>query len=189
MYSLAIRNITGRAARAAVTTPRYASARLYSSFSTMHDNDAETLDAEKARNLTGSQHKTSTPIREAPGWNEHLASESEAHVKADRSTLGPQDLQRTTVDYLQARHNPEERPSSREALYTHDEVSGPLGDARVGEFEGVVGAADVDLEYEQTDVEVDPSGAMRQRTIHEEETVHNGPTPSEEAVKADRKEN
>ena len=47
----------------------------------MHDNDPVTLEAEKQRNLANKQHATSTPISEAPGWNEHLASSSEAHVK------------------------------------------------------------------------------------------------------------
>ena len=65
----------------------------------MHDNDPEvrllatthpdllqnlllqTLEREKRRNLNGNQHKTSTPIDDAPGWNEDLATASEAHVK------------------------------------------------------------------------------------------------------------
>ena len=40
------------------------------------------LEKEKQRNLSKQQHKTSTPIPDAPGWNEHLASASEASVKA-----------------------------------------------------------------------------------------------------------
>lgn len=67
----------------------------------MHDNDPEVspwpptdnsqpertyplqlLEREKHRNLTQSQHKTSTPHKkDAPGWNEYLASASEANVK------------------------------------------------------------------------------------------------------------
>lgn len=49
--------------------------------STIHNNDPDTLELEKQRNLARKQHLTSTPISEAPGWNEHLASSSEAHVK------------------------------------------------------------------------------------------------------------
>lgn len=66
--------------------------------STMHDNDPEVgvlccvrcadqlmkkqiLELEKNRNLRGIQHKTSTPHAHAPGWNEHLASASEASIK------------------------------------------------------------------------------------------------------------
>lgn len=36
---------------------------------------------EKQRNLSNKQHRTSTPLSNAPGWNEHLASASEASVK------------------------------------------------------------------------------------------------------------
>ena len=41
----------------------------------------QVLEQEKRRNLSKQQHKTSTPIDEAPGWNENLASASEAAVK------------------------------------------------------------------------------------------------------------
>lgn len=39
------------------------------------------LETEKVRNLTGTQYKTSTPLKHAPGWNEYLATASEASVK------------------------------------------------------------------------------------------------------------
>ncbi|KAJ7867021.1 hypothetical protein B0H14DRAFT_2218986, partial [Mycena olivaceomarginata] len=70
------------------------------SFSTMHDNDPETLEREKHRNLKGEQHKTSntTPHDHAPGWNEPLASASEASVKADQAKGSPSDLQKKTVE-------------------------------------------------------------------------------------------
>ena len=43
------------------------------------------LEEEKRRNLRGEQHKTSTPHpKHAPGWNESLASASEAYVKVCR---------------------------------------------------------------------------------------------------------
>ena len=48
----------------------------------MHDNDPEILELEKKRNLSKQQHKTSTPHAHAPGWNEYLASASEASIKA-----------------------------------------------------------------------------------------------------------
>ncbi|KIK34636.1 hypothetical protein CY34DRAFT_812794, partial [Suillus luteus UH-Slu-Lm8-n1] len=44
------------------------------------------LERGKRRNLSGTQHETSTPIDDAPGWNEDLASASEAHVKVPSST-------------------------------------------------------------------------------------------------------
>lgn len=169
---------------------RYASARRYTS--TMHDNDPETLEREKRRNLSGIQHKTSTPIDDAPGWNEDLASTSEAHVKADRSTVTIHDLQQKTVDYVNARHQPDEpeQIDHREATYLKDEVIGPLGNARVGEFEGVVGAGDLGIDQEGNDTE---SGGrtVKRHVVYEEitEVVREPcPTESEADVKADRGE-
>lgn len=54
--------------------------------STIHDNDPETLEMEKQRNLKGEQDHTSAPHKQAPGWNEHLASTSEAFIKVRSST-------------------------------------------------------------------------------------------------------
>ncbi|KAJ7274329.1 hypothetical protein B0H12DRAFT_1088162 [Mycena haematopus] len=93
----------------------------------MHDNDPEILETEKIRNLAGTQYKTSTPHKHAPGWNEHLASASEASVKADKDTGSPGDLQKTTVEYIQARHSPDE------ATYLRDQVDGPLSSAQSDE--------------------------------------------------------
>ncbi|KAF8239748.1 hypothetical protein L208DRAFT_1236331, partial [Tricholoma matsutake] len=99
--------------------------------STMHDNDPDTLDMEKQRNLSNKQHRTSTPLSNAPGWNEHLASASEASVKADRSTFGtPAELQAQTVEYVRARYSPDDRMEPTTAYYSRDEVSGPLSTAR-----------------------------------------------------------
>ena len=53
--------------------------------STVHDNDPDTLEREKQRNLAQKQHLTSTPVSEAPGWNESLATSSEANVKVGRA--------------------------------------------------------------------------------------------------------
>jgi hypothetical protein len=50
-------------------------------FSTMSDNDPLVLETEKRRNLQNVQHKTSTPHEHAPGWNEDLATVSEAVLK------------------------------------------------------------------------------------------------------------
>jgi len=90
----------------------------------MHDNDPVTLETEKNRNLAGTQYKTSTPHKHAPGWNEHLASASEASLKADKDTGAPADLQKTTVEYIQSRHSPDE------AYYLRDQVDGPLSSAK-----------------------------------------------------------
>ena len=57
--------------------------------STIHDNDPHTLELEKQRNLANKQHATSTPISEARGWNEFLATTSEAYVKVGRTYQSP----------------------------------------------------------------------------------------------------
>ena len=41
------------------------------------------LELERRRNLSKAQHQTSTPLSHAPGWNETLATESEAFVKVN----------------------------------------------------------------------------------------------------------
>ncbi|EGO24275.1 hypothetical protein SERLADRAFT_467312 [Serpula lacrymans var. lacrymans S7.9] len=164
MYAiLAARNATKAVYRVSTVikpSSRLTSTRHYSS--TMHDNDAELLDREKSRNLNKNQHKTSTPIEDAPGWNEGLASASEAHVKADRSEIPMHDLQRRTVNYIQSRHAPDERLDQREAFYARDEITGPLRTASVGEFE-------VDMEG----TEVDPDGRSVRRVVREEKTELN----------------
>ncbi|KAJ7453100.1 hypothetical protein FB451DRAFT_1100384 [Mycena latifolia] len=99
--------------------------------STRHDNDPEVLEREKQRNLSNSQHKTSTPHEHAPGWNEHLASDSEATVKADRSDhSSPEQLQDATVDYTHSRHHGDEQPHSEDGK---EHMEGPLSSAGPGE--------------------------------------------------------
>ncbi|KAJ6576550.1 hypothetical protein DFH09DRAFT_1078139 [Mycena vulgaris] len=158
MYSLiasrsALKNVAG-AARALPTAARHTS--------TMHDNDPEVLGTEKDRNLAGTQYKTSTPHKHAPGWNEHLASASEASVKADQSTGSLGDLQKTTVEYIQSRHSPDE------ATYLRDEVNGPLSSALSDESHPQV---------------------LVRKTVHEETTevlADKKTTASEDVVKAER---
>ncbi|KAJ3555749.1 hypothetical protein NM688_g2400 [Phlebia brevispora] len=93
--------------------------------------DQHTLEKEKQRNLKKEQHKTSTPIRNAPGWNEYLASASEAAIKADRSDFTPEEMASETLKHVKSRHenNNEERVDAYEASYERDETTGPLGDA------------------------------------------------------------
>ncbi|KAK7050909.1 hypothetical protein VNI00_005021 [Paramarasmius palmivorus] len=135
----------------------------------MHDNDPLTLETEKQRNLNRQQHKTSTPHHEhAPGWNEPLATASEASVKADRSASRPEEMQNKTVDYILSRHNPDDRAQSTQSTLLKDAVEGPLSSA-----EG----------HEEAETLV-------KKTVHEEttEVIKKNPTPSEESVKADRGE-
>ncbi|CCL98781.1 uncharacterized protein FIBRA_00786 [Fibroporia radiculosa] len=121
--------------------------RFYSSAT--HANDPLVLETEKHRNLSKNQHKTSTTIDNAPGWNEYLASDSEANVKADRSTHDFDGLQQSTVKHIRNRHHTNDSPLSDpreqatntnrmddsevvEAVYERDEVSGPLSGAASG---------------------------------------------------------
>ncbi|KAJ7706846.1 hypothetical protein B0H17DRAFT_1001264 [Mycena rosella] len=98
--------------------------------STRHDNDPEVLEREKQRNLSKSQHKTSTPHEHAPGWNEHLASDSEASVKADRSHHAPSEkLQSDTVNYVHSRHQDDGTHSQD----SKERMDGPLSSAEPGE--------------------------------------------------------
>ncbi|KAK1924789.1 hypothetical protein DB88DRAFT_486874 [Papiliotrema laurentii] len=99
---------------------------LNSTTSSIHDNDPNRLAKEKARNLSGEQDSSAPHKEHAPGWNEHLASESEANVKADQA--GPRgkpgrDLQEQTIKQTHEHHHTEaghkgaeahvEKPASR----------------------------------------------------------------------------
>ncbi|KAF7374831.1 hypothetical protein MSAN_00369100 [Mycena sanguinolenta] len=147
-----LRNVANAARPAAPT-------RFTRLSSTMHDNDPIILETEKLRNLAGTQYKTSTPHKHAPGWNEHLASASEASVKADKDTDSPSDLQKTTVEYIQSRHSPDE------ATYARDQVDGPLSGAQSDEV-----LVRKTIHEERT--EIFPDGSKR--------------TASEDVVKAER---
>ncbi|KAI0001450.1 hypothetical protein BJV74DRAFT_69250 [Russula compacta] len=92
----------------------------------MHDNDPEVLEREKRRNLSRQPYQTSSPLDHSPGWNEHLASASEAHVKADQDVSSLHDLASRTVAHLKAKGAPEESATARS---DRDEVSGPLKSA------------------------------------------------------------
>ncbi|KAG8713285.1 hypothetical protein FRC11_012694 [Ceratobasidium sp. 423] len=70
MFTRAIRPSANAARRVVVPAPRYTSQLT---------NDPEVLEREKQKNLRGEQHSTHT---NAPGWNELLASDSEANIKA-----------------------------------------------------------------------------------------------------------
>lgn len=163
--STATRTTARTALRAAAT--RSGATVRYSS--TMHDNDPKTLEREKQRNLAGKQHQSaSTPHQDshAPGWNEHLASASEASVKADKSPEGSAaDLQRKTVEGIKKRHMHDDSSEPTTASFSRDSVEGPLSD----------------------------SGGSKEfvkKTVHEETTEvlkdKLRPTSSEESVKADR---
>ncbi|OBZ72135.1 hypothetical protein A0H81_07656 [Grifola frondosa] len=130
----ALKRVALARAPAAAFSPRFYS-------STMHDNDPT---QNPAQNLP--------PIEDAPGWNQYLASASEANVKADRANVSLADLQASTVKHVKERHHSEasNEPGvdtehmdngntieSQEAVYERDEISGPLagaGSTSGGEF-------------------------------------------------------
>lgn len=88
----------------------------------------QTLEQEKKRNLDKTAHKTSHMHDHAPGWNEHLASASEAHVKADKSdNSDPNTLVSKTIEHVKKRHHADDNTVGVEAEYEREEVSGPLG--------------------------------------------------------------
>ncbi|WWC85395.1 uncharacterized protein L201_000258 [Kwoniella dendrophila CBS 6074] len=79
------------------------SARVWSKgyASSVHGNDPKIIEEEKQRNLSGNQDSSAPHKEHAPGWNEHLASDSEAAVKADQATKPGKpgkDLQDATVE-------------------------------------------------------------------------------------------
>ncbi|KAF8501665.1 hypothetical protein F5888DRAFT_1608816, partial [Russula emetica] len=112
--------------------------------STMHENDPEVLEREKRRNLTRQPYQTSSPLDHSPGWNEHLASTSEAHVKADQDRSSPHDLAARTVAHLKAKVSAEDGPESSTTRFDLDEVSGPLKSAQ-----GTDGVVDIDDTYDE----------------------------------------
>jgi len=111
------------------------------STSTMHDNDPEVLEREKRRNLARHPYQTSSPLDHSPGWNETLATASEANVKADQDASSPGDLASRTVAHLKAKDAPEE---SAAVTDDPDEVSGPLRSAH-----GTADVVDLDDSYEE----------------------------------------
>ncbi|WVO12764.1 hypothetical protein L204_100372 [Cryptococcus depauperatus] len=91
------------------------------SMATRHGNDPDVLAKEKARNLSGTQDSSSPHKEHAPGWNEHLASDAEANIKADQA--GPEgkpskELQDATVNHVNKHHRP--HPTSSEELIKAD---------------------------------------------------------------------
>jgi len=138
------RNGTHSLTLPAVTTT-FAHPRLPNrAYSTMHENDPEVLEREKRRNLTRQPYQTSSPLDHSPGWNEHLASTSEAIVKADQDNSSPHDLAARTVAHLKAKVSAEETPTSSTARFDLDEVSGPLKSAP-----GTDGVVDIDDAYDE----------------------------------------
>jgi hypothetical protein len=54
------------------------------------------------------ENKPSETMENAPGWNEMLASESEAHVKADKEDLTDvtvEELQTRTIKHVKEKHH------------------------------------------------------------------------------------
>jgi len=141
MFSLTIRASSRQLIAHQANPALAASSNRLNSFrylSSVHENDPELLEREKQRNLSGTQHHTSTPHDHAPGWNEHLASASEANVMADKSTNSLEEMTEKTVKYVQSRHHADDTIASRQSAQNRDSVEGPLGTAKGEEHEGYV---------------------------------------------------
>ncbi|EJU04965.1 hypothetical protein DACRYDRAFT_20538 [Dacryopinax primogenitus] len=103
MFALVVRNVP-RVSRRAVAPLAALPGRYYTGGGNVHGNDPHVIEKELNRNKTkhGEMHE-SAPHNHAPGWNELLASESEADIKADKAEGTPAELQRSTVDFLKAK--------------------------------------------------------------------------------------
>ena len=101
------------------------------------------MEREKRRNLSGQQFGHSDPVKHAPGWNESLASSSEARIKADQDESSPSELAAQTINYVKKKYDPEERGAATNADYPKEEVSGPLRDA-LGKAASLAAGSDAD---------------------------------------------
>ncbi|CAE6466741.1 unnamed protein product [Rhizoctonia solani] len=173
MFTRAIRPSVNAARRVAVPAPRYTSQQT---------NDPEILEREKHRNLRGEQH---SPHTHAPGWNELLASDSEAHIKADKATGNPEEMAKSTLEYVRKQHPDTWSETIREhtnAPYVRDAVEGPLGALA----RGAKKAANAFAEAAAADHE-DLQGSLSDKGARAEQARRAAmSTPSEEAVRADR---
>lgn len=113
--------------------------------------------------MTRQPYQTSSPLDHSPGWNEHLASTSEAHVKvgcspvsshkapysylplqADQDRSSPHELASRTVAHLKAKLSVEDGAVASTSRSDPDEVSGPLKSAL-----GTDGIVDIDDTFEE----------------------------------------
>merc|ERR1711879_598588 len=67
----------------------------------VHTGDPKEVESEKQKNLKGD---SKSPVEGAPGWNEKLASDAEAKVKATKDTRGPKELQKDTAEAHEKQH-------------------------------------------------------------------------------------
>lgn len=112
--------------------------------------------------------KSSPPHQRRPSRLEYIPSSgqrSHAHLQADRSPGTPAELQETTIDYIHARHSPDDRVAPIRSMYKRDTVEGPLSQAS--------GVEDTEGHQE-----------LVKKTIHKQETteIYKQSTPSEDNV-------
>lgn len=93
------------------------SGKVYGFGSHKADNDPEKLEAEKRKNLKGDPAKgkeqTNHHLPGSAGWNEELASDSEASVKADKHAPDTvEEMQNLSVKHLHGQVD--EEPSAAE---------------------------------------------------------------------------
>lgn len=84
--------------------------RGYATTPHMNDGNADTIQEEKEKTVKGGNKSS---VEHAPGWNESLASQSEAKVKADQNPKGPEELQSETSKVAEIDHPHGEATDSR----------------------------------------------------------------------------
>lgn len=114
----AIRTGTNSIAPAISSRSIQTSSRVFGFGSHGTDNSPEAMESEKRQNLKGDPKKGSGQknkhLKGAEGWNENLASDSEAAVKAEKHAPDSiEEMQKMSVDHINGKDK--ERPSGKES--------------------------------------------------------------------------
>ncbi|QRV89980.1 hypothetical protein RhiJN_17998 [Ceratobasidium sp. AG-Ba] len=145
-------------------------------------DDPEVMEREKQKNLQGKQTSTQ---KHAPGWNEQLASHSEAHIKADQATGTPEEMTSSTIEYLKKQHPDTVTDQIREhtnAPYLKDTIQGPLGTAKKMVNKAMDSVAEaINTDPGEVQGKLSDKGAKAEQARRASMN-----TSSEDAVKADR---
>ncbi|KAG8954141.1 hypothetical protein FRC04_000361 [Tulasnella sp. 424] len=169
---LAARRIQATAARTFVTSASHVS-----------DDDPEVLEREKHRSLNKHPNQHAPHHHHAPGWNESLASVSEASVKvcfdfqgvrasktyptpskADQSPVeSPEELARVTVEYVKRTHS--------------DDAGETIQKATATAFEAANRAVHQEAVYDKEEIE-GPLGGKQQESVKVERDEVHGPLGS-----------
>ncbi|KAF8606497.1 hypothetical protein BDV93DRAFT_604474 [Ceratobasidium sp. AG-I] len=147
------------------------------------NTDADVIEREKQKNLQGRQH---SPHKHAPGWNEALATDAEATIKANQANVTPEEMTRGTVEHLRKQHPDSLADQVRDHINApsslKDVVEGPLGALGRAAKKAVDGLKEVAAGSVD-----EVQGPLSGKGAKAEEARKNAKlTSSEDAVKADR---